>query len=240
MTGLLPEPPSQIWLTPIARRVLDVQVALDSAPAGRELREPTFVAESANQLRRLKDRLLIYYVVTFVGAFIVASGGIPGDAQIEAFGVSLPLGLLSQQALAAIVAGLFSQYIIILLSFSLLHGGIAAQMSKDYGEGWEHRLARYDGSATYGSLLFPRLVGYRSPKRETAFIGLGLLTALISVLTHAAVVVGAAFIAFGAALNARPGFLTMTLSSFALLGTIIPLVLWLIASFLPMPYRISR
>lgn len=240
MTDLNPQTPREIWLTPIARRVFDIQVALDTAPSGRELRDPTFVAESAIQLRRLKDRLLVYYVVTFVGAFVVASGGIPGDAQIEAFGVSLPLGLLSQQALAAIVAGLFSQYIIVLLSFSLLHGGIAAQMSKDYGEGWEHRLARYDGSATYGSLLFPRLIGYRSPKREMAFIGLGVLTALISVLTHAAVVVGAAFIAFDAARNAQPGILTMTLSSFALVGTIVPLVLWLIASFMPMPYRVLK
>lgn len=237
MSSNPPTAPQVLWLTPLARRILDVQEALRIEPSAREMRDPVFISDSANQLRKLRVRVSVYYVVTFVGAFLVASGGLPTSATVELFGVTMPLGLLSQQALAAIVAGLFSQYIMVLLSFSMVHGFFSALMSADFGEGWEFRLSRYDAEAYCGALLLPRRTGYRSPKSELAFIALGVLTAFVSVFVHASVVVGAAFIAFDAALNAKLSLLPMALSTFALIGTVIPALLWFVACFVPMPYR---
>lgn len=232
--------PPPVWkLTPLGRSLVDFDVMLRSPEHGPFFRSLETIEGLHGQLTRLHRRVNALYLLTFFGALLVLSGPLPQGTKIAAFGVEAPLAMLPQQVIALLTAGLFGYY-----SSQFLSVVILTQMSRKIlqaggRESWQFFAARFDATGLWSVLITPKLVGYRSPKRDIGFALLIIVMTFAISFTHAVIVVLAMVLAFIAALQTGSvllmifGGLSVAIASVSLLAV-------LVSVMLPMPYRLER
>ena len=226
-----------MWLTPVRRTMIDFEITSSPDRHASYFLDATYIEGIVKQHERLRGRLNVLYGITFILAFLVIAGGVPTDQSFEAFGVSVPLGLFSQQALAAVMAAVFANYVIHLCSLTLLYSAMQSVLERYGGEPWEFFAAKFDGLMLYTSLMRPKVLGYSSPNREVAFILSVAFTALATVLLHAIVCTIAGSAALAAArTDGDP--LSIVLATFSLVSVVVAFGAFLTAAFIPMPYRV--
>lgn len=232
-----PAPPV-LWRTAVGRAAFDFEIATRANLWGSYFANEDYIAGVAKELRTVRKGLNVAYALTFLLAFLILSGGFRSEAQVALFGVKLPLQVLSQQALAAIMSAVFARYVTCFISLTLLHAGLAGLLPKFGPPCWEYMLARYDGFNVYTTLLRPKTIGYSSPKREIAIIAVVLLMSLLTILIHVGLVTTASIVALRSALSADSG-VAITLGLFSLLGTTVATIAMVGAVFVPLPYRLN-
>jgi len=142
--------------------------------------------------KRLSRSMNIVYLITGLLAFFILLGNQVHDAKISAFGLEAPLDLLPQQVLAVFMAGIFGLYVTQFLSFAMLSMTIAKVLSMERQDSWQFLAAPFDASTLWATVIGPKTVGYRSPKRAHVLTVLIFLVAGGTVLSHAVIVLLAA------------------------------------------------
>ncbi|HYD72870.1 MAG TPA: hypothetical protein VEF55_07005, partial [Candidatus Binatia bacterium] len=176
------------------------------------------------------------YLISFIAASVVLAGGFPTNAEVNLFGMQVPAGVLSLQALSAIMVGIYSYFIAMLVSATMAYGILMCIFSQTYTESWDVFLAEYDATMLNANFLRPKHIGFASPKRERLAAWGVALTSFATLLLHWAVIVFAAYVALAAAMDA--GSLVPTIiGGFALGAAVVGGLAYVTCTMVPMPYR---
>ena len=192
----------------------------------------------SGEFKSLRKKITILYVATTVGAFFILSHT-SGDASVSVFGVSIPLSLLSKQALSILLAGAFSYYAGAVVSAAMLYGTMAAIVRRSAPESWEFLLSRYDADQLWTNLLIPKKLGAPSPKSERFLAGIVSFGNRAVVGAHIALVWGAVISAAMEAVNEGALF-GLALSGLALLAVLCATIGALGAVFVRLTYTLPN
>lgn len=229
-------PPEVMKLSPISRSLIDFDIMLASAEHAPFFRNVETIEGLQQEVKRVQSRANIIYVLTFIGALVVMSGPLPEDARFSAFGVEAPLAILPQQVIAVMTGALFAFYCTQFLSLIVVGQMIQRILQKEGHESWQFFAARFDASSLWAVLITPKLVGYRSPRREMALSVAVILVAFGSVFAHAIIVNIAMGFAFLAALGTK-SWLLIFFGGMALAMSTVSTTAVIAALLIKMPYR---
>ncbi|HJR55526.1 MAG TPA: hypothetical protein VJ798_03020 [Rhizomicrobium sp.] len=228
--------PDPIRITAVNRSLADAiglaqRGDFDKTPAC----DPALSAMAA-EMKMLRRKVTILYAGTTLAAFFILAQEPAASANIEVLGVSVPLSVLSKQALAVFLAGAFTYYAGALMSYSLLYGQVAAILSRIAPEGWQYLFARYDADQLWMNILIPRKLGYPSAVGERRIALLVQASNTAVVLSHIVLVFGAILSAGLTAYDAESvfGIILSVIATIAVLGATVGA---LCALFLPLTYK---
>lgn len=224
-------------LTLLGRVGADFEILADPHVDGDYFHDKLYLDGAAAEMKALRRQMYVLYIATFALSFVVIAGGFPSDAKVSVAGVEVPLTFFSQQAIAAVNAGLYSTYTICLVNMTVLHVLIKAILKGRGGQPWEAYVAHRDAAMLFSALLTPRInQRWSSPRREFALVALVSLASILTVLLHGAVVLASAIIALNKAFAAG-GALSQILATFSCATVTICLVSFFASFMLPLPYR---
>lgn len=228
--------PPHIWLSPISRGFFDLHVALDSPGAQFFLNEE-YVRQACEHMRSLRNQMYVMYALSFVGGYICMIGGLPNGSEIEMFGLKVPAVFLSQQVFAAVVATVFSIYIINMISYQILYGAVMIIAQRLGYSSWEFVVAKYDAYMLFSYALRKKDVGYSSGWVEKFGISVTLVISLGTLVLHGAVVLCGCYAALKAAL-AVGASIPIVLAAFSMTAVVVCAVGYLYFSFIPIKYKL--
>ncbi|WP_445679588.1 hypothetical protein [Radicibacter daui] len=231
---------NKIYRTSILKRsLLDYELMLDSEThRGFFLNKDTLKSLFSEQKELIK-KLNITYLVTAVGASIVFLGPFPADVKVSAGSFEAPVNIIPQQIFSLVTSIFFGQLLVYMASFIILNTMITKILQKEGVEAWHFFYGGFDATHLWTTLVAPRNVGYKSPKRHWALVVLVLLTTFISILTCSAVVLISAFLSFKSALNSDIFYLKF----FGFVGLFVDIVsifCFLFMIIIPIPFRLSK
>lgn len=227
--------PTQIRLTVVGRRAIDFLLRLDDE-GGEHFTRPEFLGGLIAQSPGLQNQIMILYGITFILGSLTLAGGLPSEATVELFGVSMPLSALSQQALAALSAGLFAYYTIKLLNFSALTSLIGMLSLRLGHQKFEYYIADRDASMLWMAISRPVQTEYDSLKIEHYFSKLLMGVSIFTVAVHATMVILGA----GAALNSaliNGSFVGSCLSAVSLFIVVFCVAAYALTGLIPFTYH---
>lgn len=192
----------------------------------------------AAELKALRKKVVILYVGTTLGAFLILSN-VATNASIEILGASLPLSVLSRQALAVLLAGAFGYYAAAVISAVMVYGTMSAILQRFAPESWEFLLSRYDADQLWTNMLLPKKLGAPSPRAERVIAGIVNGTNKLVVSGHITLIVIAVWASLTAAIDAKSlsGIVLGALAVLAVLGTALGAVA---ATFLKLKYKLPE
>jgi hypothetical protein len=190
----------------------------------------------ASEFKTLRKKVTILYAATTLGAFLILSQT-PDGASVSLMGVSIPLALLSKQALSILLVAAFAYYAGDVISASMVYGTMAAILKRSAPESWEFLLSRYDADQLWTNMLTPKKLGAPSPTSERILAWIVAFANKAVVGGHIALVWGAVVSAMLDALDAR-SFFGIALSALALLAVICTTIGALCAAFKKLTYTI--
>lgn len=183
----------KLKMTVVSRAMLDFEVMASGQELSDYFRSLEVLKGLSSERQRLSKMLNIFYLVTGALAVLVLAGPSANAVKISFLGIEAPANVLPTQAIAVLMAGVFGFYATQFLSFTLLSLMMARTLTFHRLEGGEFVAAPYDAAALWGTLLTPRVVGYRSPRRVWALSLLILFVSSATVLAHALLILGASW-----------------------------------------------
>lgn len=234
---LAEEPPKYLWLSPVYRSGFEFGVDASPDLFGNVYVQDSYIEGICGEGRRLRRQIHALYAITFILACLVGTGGLPTDVEAEAFGIKVPIGVLSQQVLSAIMAATYSYMITSFLNAVILSIGIGKIMEMYGPSAWEYALARYDAGLLFGTLFRVKNVGYSSPWYEYLFIFIIFLVSFATMTLHFAVIFIASVLSFNAARDAGD-VLSPILGWFSMVTVALAFLYALIAIAVPFKYTL--
>jgi hypothetical protein len=228
-------PPKRWWLTPYGRSTVDFDWI--SSP---EANVPFFsqietVEAYVIQRKTLAKSAEIFLVLSFLGASLILAGGLPDNTNISIFGFEGPSKMVSIPLLAALVAGIFSRYVQLLCSLSLITMMIEKLVGRYFRDGAEFVVASYDATYLWMNLLRKRTVGYQSPAMHSIVAALIPIAGLAFLFVHTVVVFAAMTVAIRKTYEEFSfGFF---IAAMAMTMTVVATIIMVVAILVPAPYR---
>jgi hypothetical protein len=192
----------------------------------------------SGEFKALRKKVTLLYVVTTIRAFFILSHT-NSDASVSIFGISVPLSLLSKQALSILLAGAFAYYAGAVVSAAMLYGTMAAIVRRAAPESWEFLLSRYDADQLWTNLLIPKKLGAPSPWSEIFLAGIVSFGNRAVVGAHIALVWGAVISAMMQATK-EGGWFGIALSGLALLAVLCATIGAVGAVFVRLTYTLPQ
>ena len=172
----------------------------------------------AKELKLLRKKVTILYPATALVAFLILSQA-SDRVVVDVSDIKLPLSILSNQALAVVLAAAFGYYAAATVSAAMLYNTMAAILKRDVPEGWEFLLARYDADYMWTNMLQEKKLGAPSPPGERAIANAVSVSNIAVVAGHMFLTIGAVAVSFLSAMEAHT-FLGLALASLAMVGVL--------------------
>lgn len=180
----------ELRATVLERRALDFEGLARSTEFGAYFQDPEYITGLVKELKQERSSATTAFAIALAAGLVALSGGLPKNATVALFGMSLPLSFLTQQlvALAAAIASTRAM-------FAMLNASLMGRMLAKLGDVMdqpdpEYFAAKHDADALWQVLIRRKTEGFVSPAGER--IGLTSLRILMSiaVVVHATLVTG--------------------------------------------------
>jgi hypothetical protein len=198
--------PAEWKITALSRAMADFDYLLNSERHGPFFRGIETIAGLFEEQKRLADRINTLYLLTFAGACLVFLGPLPDDAKLSVFGIEASLSLIPQQIFAVVTAVAYSMFATSFASLMVLSQMTSKILQKEDQDGWQFFAGRFDASNLWATMIMPKTIGYKSPKRHLIATIAIIAASFLSVLAHALVVGTAAGIALISAIKTAPWY----------------------------------
>jgi hypothetical protein len=189
----------------------------------------------SSEIKSLRDKTLILYVVTALIAFILIGGGVPKDASVEILGTTIPVSNISLQALSLINVSLFGAYMTAWISFLIAHVMLEVITKRDGVQHWQLYTADIFADNLWATLLRGGDDHFSPPWFEAPLRVMVLLAAWGGVSAHVVVVGTAAIVSMQKAMSS--GFAAIAMGSLSVLIFTLTIVAAMLAVFIRLDYR---
>jgi hypothetical protein len=231
--------PSEWKITALSRAMADFDYLLSSERHGAFFRSIETIAGLFEEQKRLTDRINTLYLLTFAGSCLVFLGPLPDAAKLSVFGIETSLSLIPQQIIAVVTAVAYSMFATSFASLMVLSQMISKTLQKEGDDHWQFFAGRFDASGLWATLIMPRTIGYKSPKRHIVAAFAIIAASFLSVVAHALVVGTAAGIALKSAITTAPWYF-IVFAGFSVTITAVSILSLIAVLGWPLPFRIAK